>query len=34
MNDDLTDNYTIFANHPMAATYFKYVKILKSKATI
>ena len=31
MNDDLTDNYTIFADHPMAATYFKYVKILKSK---
>jgi hypothetical protein len=31
MTYKLTDNYTNFADHPMAETYFKYVEILKSK---
>ena len=31
MTYELTDDYTTFANHPMAETYFKYVEILKSK---
>jgi len=31
MTNEITGNYTSFAEHPMAETYFKYVEILKSK---
>lgn len=31
MTYELTDDYTTFASHPIAKTYFKYVEILKSK---
>jgi hypothetical protein len=31
MTNEITGNYTTFAEHPMAETYFKYVEILKSK---
>ena len=31
MTYEVTGDYTTFAKHPMAETYFKYVEILKSK---